>query len=136
MEIVLLTFTPMSCAAALSSEQARMALPILVFAVNHMRPTMMMRHAMTVTMETAETLYCAKKPGTGKVTSDVKFLGVAPQMSWAAFCRKYETPMAVMRTASGPASRSGRYASPSITTPSTVQTITESTTDAQPGIPR
>ena len=55
MEMVRLTLMPMSWAAALSSETARMALPILVFPVNHMRPTMISRQAI-VTSETAETL--------------------------------------------------------------------------------
>ena len=56
MEMVRLTLMPMSCAAALSSEQARMALPILVLPVNHMRPAMITKHATTVTIPTAETL--------------------------------------------------------------------------------
>ena len=40
-EIVRLTLMPMSCAAPLSSEQARMALPILVLLVKKVRPSMM-----------------------------------------------------------------------------------------------
>ena len=55
-EMVRLTLMPMSWAAALSSETARMALPILVLPVNHMSPAMMTRQAATVTSETAETL--------------------------------------------------------------------------------
>ena len=50
MEMVALTLMPMSCAAALSSEQARMALPILVFPVNQVSPSMMTTQAATVTM--------------------------------------------------------------------------------------
>ena len=51
MEMVALTLMPMSWAAALSSEQARMALPILVRPVNHTRAAMMTTQASTVTME-------------------------------------------------------------------------------------
>ena len=78
-------------------------LPILVLLVKNTRPAIMTKQATMVTSETALTLYLAKNSGTGKVTSEVKFLGVAPHRSWAAFCKKYETPMAVIRTASGPA---------------------------------
>ena len=50
-EMVVLTLMPMSWAAPLSSEQARMALPILVREVNSVRPTMTTTQASTVTME-------------------------------------------------------------------------------------
>ena len=40
-EMVALTLMPMSCAAPLSSEQARMALPILVLLVKKVRASMM-----------------------------------------------------------------------------------------------
>ena len=72
---------PMSWAAALSSEQARMALPILDLEVNHMSTTMIKMQARMVTRDTAETLNCAKNAGTGNLTSEVKFLGVAPHSS-------------------------------------------------------
>ena len=49
---------------------------------------MITRQATMVTSETALTLNVAKNSGTGKVTSEVKFLGVAPHRSCAAFCRK------------------------------------------------
>ena len=48
--------------------------------------------------------------------------GNDPDVS-AAFCRKYDTPIAVMSTASELVPRRGLYASPSITMPSAVQAI-------------
>ena len=46
MEMVAFTSMPMSWAAPLSSEQARMALPIFVWPVNKVRPTITtMQHA-------------------------------------------------------------------------------------------
>ena len=50
MEIVELTLMPISWAAPLSSEQARMALPILVKPVNQVSAIMMTMLASTVTM--------------------------------------------------------------------------------------
>ena len=50
--MVALTLMPMSCAAPLSSEQARMALPILLMLVKAVRATMITRHTTTVKMET------------------------------------------------------------------------------------
>ena len=49
---------------------------------------MITRQATMVTSDTALTLNLAKNSGTWKVTSEVKFLGVAPHRSCAAFCRK------------------------------------------------
>ena len=88
MEMVRLTLMPMSWAAPRSSEQARMALPILVFEVKSVRATMMTTHTPTVTSITPETFRRPRNSGTSKSTREVKFLGVAPQMSWAAFWRK------------------------------------------------
>ena len=51
-EMVPLTLMPMSWAAPLSSEQARMALPILVLLVNHTRAIMMMIQTTMVTKVT------------------------------------------------------------------------------------
>ena len=51
-EMVALTLMPISWAAPLSSEQARMALPILLLLVNRVRPTMMMRHTAMVSKDT------------------------------------------------------------------------------------
>ena len=51
-EMVALTLMPMSCAAALSSEQARMALPILLLLTNVVRPIMMTTQAAIVRSDT------------------------------------------------------------------------------------
>ena len=52
MEMVRLTSMPISWAAPLSSEQARMALPILVLPVKRVRATMMTMQAATVRRDT------------------------------------------------------------------------------------
>ena len=52
MEMVALTLMPMSWAAPLSSEQARMALPSLVRLMKVVRAAMMIRHTATVTKDT------------------------------------------------------------------------------------
>ena len=52
MEIVASTLMPMSRAASLSSEQARIALPIFVFPTNSESATMMTTHTMIVTSAT------------------------------------------------------------------------------------
>ena len=51
-EMVALTLMPMSWAAALSSEQARMALPILLLLTNVVRPIMMTTQAAIVRRDT------------------------------------------------------------------------------------
>ena len=53
-EMVRLTLMPMSWAAPLSSDTARMALPILVLPVNRVRHTMMTIQATMVTRVTWE----------------------------------------------------------------------------------
>jgi len=50
--VVRLTSIPMSWAAALSSEQARMALPILVWPVKKLSTNMMTTQESTVTRDT------------------------------------------------------------------------------------
>ena len=52
MEIVASTLIPISCAAPLSSEQARMALPMRVLPVNQVRASMMTTQVTMVTMVT------------------------------------------------------------------------------------
>ena len=52
MEMVRLTSMPISWAAALSSEQARMALPILLFPVKAVSPSMMTTQAVMVSSAT------------------------------------------------------------------------------------
>ena len=51
MEIVLLTLIPISCAAPLSSEQARIAFPVLLFDVKSVRPTITIRQVIIVIIE-------------------------------------------------------------------------------------
>ena len=50
-EMVALTLMPISCAAALSSEQARMALPILLLLTKSVSAIMMMTQAEIVRRE-------------------------------------------------------------------------------------
>ena len=89
MEMVRFTSMPMSWAAALSSEQARMALPILVRPVKRVRPTMMTMHTTTVRMVSAE---MDSPPGReswrSRLSTGVNILGLEDQSSWAAFWRK------------------------------------------------
>ena len=88
-EIVVLTLMPISWAAPLSSDTARMAVPILVLVVKRVRPTMMMMHAATVT--TVVIVMDSSPPNSLNVwlpTTEVKVLGFAPQILRAAFCRK------------------------------------------------
>ena len=99
-EMVLSTLMPMSRAAPGSSEQALMALPILVLAVNRPRATMMTTEHAMVTMVSAEMVSRPSKSTTcgQPATTDVKTRGLEPQMSSARFCSRYDTPMAVMST--------------------------------------
>ena len=60
--------------------------------------------------------------------------GNDPDVS-AAFCRKYETPIAVINTASEPVPLSGRYASLSIQIPSTVHVAIAIRSDTHAFIP-
>ena len=88
-EMVALTSMPMSCAAPLSSEQARMALPILVRWVKSVRPTMTAMQVSTVTMDSGLTLSCPpKNERVGSLTTLGKTFGSLFQMSRAEFCRK------------------------------------------------
>ena len=108
MEIVVSTLMPMSWAAALSSEQARMALPILVRWVKNVSATMTATQASTVTMVTDWMRSCPPKSSSGgRSTTLVKTFGSDFMMSSAEFCKKYDTPMAVIRTASDGAPRRG-----------------------------
>ena len=52
MEMVALTLIPISCAAPLSSLQARIALPMRVLPVNQVSASMMITQAAMVTMVT------------------------------------------------------------------------------------
>ena len=86
MEMVTLTLMPMSSAAPLSSETARMALPILVLPVNSVSATMMMMLAAMVTMVSPVTRSCPpKRDSVPMFTMLWKLFGFAPQMSSAVF---------------------------------------------------
>ena len=54
MEMVVLTLMPISWAAPLSSETARIAVPTLLLPVNSIRATMMTTHAAMATSVTLE----------------------------------------------------------------------------------
>ena len=108
MAIVALTSMPMSWAAPLSSETARMALPILVLVVNSVRPTMITMLARTVTSVTELTTSSPpNKDSEGMAMTCGNDFGSLFQMRRARFCSRYETPMAVIRTSREGASRSG-----------------------------
>ena len=67
------------------------------------------------------------------LNTEVNTLGALPHIMRAAFCRKYDTPIAVMRTARDPVPLKGLYASPSIRIPRVVQTIIARITDTHAG---
>ena len=76
----------MSWAAALSSEQARMALPILVRPVNHTRASMMTTQASTVTMAAMVIFSAPPKRATGWLEKKLgNILMLELQRSWAPF---------------------------------------------------
>ena len=88
-EIVVLTLMPISCAAPLSSDTARIAVPALLLLVNRVSTTMMMMQVTTVTMVTGAMVSCPPNSGIGlPPTTEVKLLVLEPQISSAAFCRK------------------------------------------------
>ena len=89
MEMVELTLIPMSCAAPLSSDTARMAVPVLVLVVNRVRAIMITIQANTVTMVTPEMVSSPSKSFRDQFpTTEEKVLGLDPHISRAAFCRK------------------------------------------------
>ena len=80
---------PISCAAPLSSDTARIAVPILLLVVNSVSATMMMTHATIVTMVTRVMVSCPPNSWIGSPpTTEVKLFVLEPQMSSAAFCKK------------------------------------------------
>ena len=89
MEMVALTLMPISSAAPLSSDTARMALPILVLPVNSVSAIMMTMLARTVV--NASLVMTSLPPNRRrlpKFTTEAKLLGLEPQISSAMFCRK------------------------------------------------
>ena len=88
-EMVELTLMPMSCAASRSSEQARMALPILVLPVNMVRATMMATQArMVITAVALMVRRPSKRWSAGRLRIIENDLGSEPMMMSAAFCKK------------------------------------------------
>ena len=89
MEMELFTLIPMSWAAALSSEQARMALPMRVCPVNQVSPSIMTMQAATVTRAT---WVMVSWPSSSLIepvpTTEEKDLGLEVQSSRALFWRK------------------------------------------------
>ena len=65
----------------------------------------------------------------------VNTLGFAPQIRRAEFCRKYDTPIAVISTARDPVPLSGLYASLSMMIPRSVQATIATSRASQPFIP-
>ena len=120
-EMVVFTSMPISCAAPLSSETARMALPSFVLLMNVVSRIMMTTHTTIVRIVMYETV----RPPTsidsfGMI--ELNTFGFDDQNSSARFCSRYDTPIAVMSTARDGAARSGLYASFSITMPRQVHT--------------
>ena len=88
-EIVVFTLIPISCAAPLSSETARIAVPILLLLVNRVSTIMITMQASTVTSVTGVTVSCPSNSWNGlPFTTEVKLFCPEPQISSAAFCRK------------------------------------------------
>ncbi len=86
MEMVLLTLMPMSWAAALSSDTARMALPILVLLVKKVSAAMMTRQTNRQKRDVEISL--PSKSLNAPSTTGLYALGLEAQMSRAEFWRK------------------------------------------------
>ena len=88
-EMVRLVFMPISKAASLSSDTARIALPILPFLVKKVSPTIISTQAATVTSDSGVII---SLPSNSEIdlngTTDVNARGVLPQIISAAFCKK------------------------------------------------
>ena len=88
-EMVVLTLIPIRPAAALSSETARIAVPIFVLLVKSVRQIMIRMQARIVTIVTPETISCPSKSFKVQLpVTEEKVFGLEPQISRAAFCRK------------------------------------------------
>ena len=86
-EIVVFTLIPISCAAPLSSDTARMAVPIFVLLVNSISTTIIRMHTAMVTSVTW-VMRSVPRLTDPLPTTEVKLTGVDVQISSAAFCRK------------------------------------------------
>ena len=84
----MLTFTPISCAAPLSSDTASMACPGFVF-INIVRIIIITRHVTIVTIVSPEIISLPPaRFSAGTFTTDVKDFGFAPNKRSAMFCKK------------------------------------------------
>ena len=86
-EIVWLTLMPISLAASLSSDTARIALPILDLLMNNVRQIMITMQESSVTIDSAVIVSCplnSLTPGI-PLTTDVNTLGALPQIRSALF---------------------------------------------------
>ena len=80
---------PISSAAPLSSDTARIALPTFVFPVNSVRPIMMTMFASTVKIVSLVMISVPPKSEIEPtLNTEVKFFGVDPQISSATFCKR------------------------------------------------
>ena len=86
-DIVALTFIPIRLAAALFSEQARIALPIFVFAVYAVNATIITIHEIIVVIVTAD-MGIPKNLKVCVPTTDGNTSGFGLHNSNAAFCKK------------------------------------------------
>ena len=127
----------MSCAAPLSSDTALMALPAFVLLTKSVSKIIMTMFAMMVNMDSGDMTSSppARRIGSIPLNRLVNILGLAPQMSRAMFCRKYETPIAVISTASEPVPLSGLYARRSMSMPRHVHTAMATRRATQPFMP-
>ena len=88
-EMVVLTLMPISCAAPLSSDTARIAVPALLLLVNRVSATIITTQITTVTMVTGAMVSWPSNSEIGlPPTTEVKLFVLEPQISSAAFCRK------------------------------------------------
>ena len=86
-EIVLLTLMPMSSAASLSSETARIALPMRVLPMNSVSATMM--SALTASVARASPLMVSSPSWTGgMLTPFGKLCSPDPNTSCARLCKR------------------------------------------------
>ena len=86
--MVLLTLTPMSCAAPLSSETACIAEPIRVWLMNAVRAIIITMVAAIVRIASPVTVSPSATCQSGRFKMSGKFLDAEPKISSAMFWRK------------------------------------------------
>ena len=80
---------PISSAAPLSSDTARIALPILVLPVKNVSASMITMFASTVTIASPViSRFPLNSDSLPIETTEVKFFGLAPQIRSAIFCKR------------------------------------------------